>query len=186
MLYTEIMGADTKTQWFAMRATYRREITAKEYLGGKGIEVYVPMTTVVKQIRGIKRKVTQPAISSLIFVCATKEQIQQAKQGVDYLQYITRKLEGRNIPIIIPDDQMERFVSIVQDDTIEKTFFAPGEVNFSQGTKVRVHGGAFDGYEGVYVKRRGKRKNEFMIDFEGVCSLSTVEVTPDLLEVLEK
>lgn len=180
------MCAVNKMQWFAMRATYRREITAKDYLTGKGIEVYVPMVTVVKLIRGLKRKVSQPAISSLIFVCASKEQIQQAKQGVDYLQYITRKLDGRNIPIIIPDDQMERFVSIVQDDTIDKTFFAPGEIDFSKGTKVRVHGGAFDGQEGFYVKRKGKRKNEFVIDFSGVCSLSTVEVTPDLLEVLEK
>lgn len=168
-----------------MRATYRREITAKDYLSGKGIEVYVPMATVVKKIRGIKRKVSQPAISSLIFVCATKEQIQQAKQGVDYLQYITRKLDGRNVPITIPDDQMNQFVNIVQDDTIEKTFFAPGEVNFSEGTKVRVHGGPFDGYEGVYIRRKERGKEEFVIDFTGIFSLSTTSVTPDLLEVLK-
>jgi hypothetical protein len=57
-------------QWFAMRATYKRELVAKEYLEGKGIEVFVPMKREIKTIRGIKRKVTVPAINSLIFVYA--------------------------------------------------------------------------------------------------------------------
>ena len=58
---------DSPYQWFAMRATYKREFTAQEYLIGKGIEVYIPLRREIKVIRGIKRKVTVPAINSLIF-----------------------------------------------------------------------------------------------------------------------
>ena len=72
-------------QWFAMRATYKREFTAQEYLQGKGIEVFVPTRREVRVVRGIKRKLTVPAINSLIFVYAQKEALQQAKFGVDYL-----------------------------------------------------------------------------------------------------
>ena len=74
-------------QWFAMRATYKREFIAQEYLQGKGIEVFLPLKKEIKVIRGIKRKVTVPAINSLIYVKAQKEVLQQAKMGVEYLQY---------------------------------------------------------------------------------------------------
>ena len=151
---------ETPYQWFAMRVTYKREMVAKEYLEGKGIEVFVPLRREIKVIRGIKRKVTVPAINSLIFVYAQKDVLQQAKFGVDYLQYLTRKLDGKNIPIIVPTAQMEQFKKVVEDDTIDKKFFAPGEVNLAAGTKVKVHGGALDGYEGILMKQKGKHPDQ--------------------------
>lgn len=178
------MMNESPFQWFSMRATYKREMVAKEYLEGKGIEVFVPLKTEIKVIRGIKRKVTVPAINSLIFVYAQKEQIQQAKFGVDYLQYLTRKLDGRNIPIIVPDYQMDQFRAVVEDDTIEKSFFAPGEVDLASGTKVKVHGGAFDGYEGILLKVKGKRNKQFFINLEGVAAVSTKIEKLDLIELV--
>lgn len=172
-------------QWFAMRATYKREFTAQEYLQGKGIEVFIPLKREIKVIRGIKRKVTVPAINSLIFVKAQKEVLQQAKMGVEYLQYITRKAEGKNVPIVVPERQMEQFIRVVQDDTIDKTFLSPSEVNLAVGTKVRVHGGAFDGMEGTLVKIKGKRKKQFFIDIEGLVAVNTVIENVELLEVVE-
>lgn len=172
-------------QWFAMRATYKRELTAKEYLQGKGIEVFVPMKRVVREVRGIKRKLTVPAINSLIFVRARKEELQQAKFGIEYLQYLTRKLDGRNIPIIVPNDQMEQFRAVVEDDTIDKTFFAPGEINLAEGTRVRVHGGALDGVEGVLLKIRGRRNKQFILDIEGVLSVNPKLENYHLLEVIK-
>lgn len=172
-------------QWFAMRATYKREFTAQEYLQGKGIEVFIPLKKEIKVIRGIKRKVTVPAINSLIFVKAQKEVLQQAKMGVEYLQYITRKAEGKNVPIVVPERQMEQFIQVVQDDTIDKTFFSPDEVNLAVGTKVKVHGGAFDGMEGTLVKIKGKRKKQFFIDIEGLVAVNTVIENVELLEVVD-
>ncbi len=172
-------------QWFAMRATYKREMVAKEYLEGKGIEVFVPLRREVKVIRGIKRKVTVPAINSLIFVHARKQELQEAKFGVEYLQYLTRKLDGKNVPIIVPDWQMEQFKRVVEDDKVDKTYFAPGDVDMELGTKVRVHGGAFDGMEGVLVKIKGKRKKQFFIELEGLVAVQTVIENLDLIEVVE-
>lgn len=171
-------------QWFAMRATYKREFMAQEYLQGKGIEVYVPMKSEIRVVRGIKRKLRVPAINSLIFVHAVKEDLQQAKFGVEYLQYVTRKADGKNEPIIVPSAQMEAFMQVVQDDTVEKTYFAPGEVDIALGTKVRVHGGAFDGMEGVLVKVKGKRKRQFFIELDGLVAVQTVIENLDLIEVV--
>lgn len=172
-------------QWFAMRATYKREFMAQEYLQSKGIEVFVPMKSEIRVVRGIKRKMRVPAINSLIFVHAVKEELQQAKFGVKYLQYVTRKADGKNEPIIVPYAQMEAFMQVVQDDTIEKTYFAPSEVDMALGTTVRVHGGAFDGMEGVLVKIKGKRKKQFFIELEGLVAVQTVIENLDLIEVVE-
>ena len=172
-------------QWFAMRATYKREMVAKEYLEGKGIEVFVPLRKEIKVIRGIKRKVSVPAINSLIFVYAQKEKLQQVKFGVDYLQYLTRKHDGKNIPIVVPTVQMEQFRRVVEDDTVEKNFFAPGEVDLIEGAKVKVHGGALDGYEGVLVRIPGKRNKQFFLDLEGVVSVNPEIKNYHLLEVVK-
>ena len=170
--------------WFAMRATYKRELVAKEYLASKGIEVFVPMKCEIKVVRGIKRKLTIPAINSLIFVYSTKEALQEAKFGLDYLQYLTRKEDGRNVPIIVPTVQMEQFMNVVQDDTIEKSFFTPSEADLASGTKVKVHGGPFDGYEGTLLKVKGKRTKHFVLDLEGLVAVSTVVKNLDLIEVV--
>ena len=177
--------AESPYQWFAMRATYKREMVAKEYLEGKGIEVFVPLKREVKVVRGIKRKVTVPAINSLIFVYAQKEALQSAKFGVEYLQYLTRKLDGRNVPIIVPDRQMEQFKAVVEDDTIDKIYYAPGELNMAQGKKVRVHGGPMDGVEGVLLKVKGKRAKQFTMEVEGTIAISTNVENYHLVEVVE-
>ena len=170
--------------WFAMRATYKRELIAEEYLRGKGLEVFVPLKSEVKVVRGVKRKIKVPAINSLIFVHAQKEVIQEAKFGVEYLQYLTRKLDGKNIPIVVPDKEMETFMKVVQDDTVEKTFHTPEEVDLAVGTRVKVHGGAFDGMEGVLAKIKGKRKKQFFIEIEGLVAVSTIIENVDLLETI--
>lgn len=177
--------AESPYQWFAMRATYKREFVARDYLASKGIEVFVPMKREIKVVRGIKRKLTVPAINSLIFVYARKEELQQAKFGVEYLQYLTRKLDGQNIPIIVPNRQMEQFRQLVEDDTIDKIYYAPGELNVTQGTKVRVHGGPMDGVEGVLLKVKGKRARQFTMEVEGTIALSTNVENFHLVEVVE-
>ena len=176
---------ETPYQWFAMRATYKREQVAQEYLQSKGIEVFVPMKSEIRVVRGIKRKMRVPAINSLIFVHAVKEELQQAKFGVEYLQYLTSKLDGNNIPIIVPFEQMEQFRKVVEDDTVDKKFFAPGEINLAAGTKVKVHGGGLDGYEGVLVKIPGRRNKQFFLELEGVVSVNPELKNYHLLEVVE-
>jgi transcription antitermination factor NusG len=171
--------------WFAMRATYKREFVAQEYLTGKGFEVFVPLKKVIKVVRGIKRKVTEPAIKGLIFVKGEREALKKAKFGVEYLQYITGRDGGRNVPIIVPERQMEQFIAVVQDAAVDKTFYAPDEVNISSGTKVRVHGGPFDGFEGVLVRVQGKRNKQFFINIDGLVAVNTVVKNVELLEVME-
>ena len=100
--------------WFAMSATFGRELKAKDFLEKEEVECFIPMKYEIIDDRkqGKTRKLI-PAIHNLLFVHTTKERIQALKTGLSYLQYLTKPLDGRNIPIIVPDNQMQQFITVL-------------------------------------------------------------------------
>lgn len=177
---------DSQIVWFAMSAPYRRELKAKEYLQAKGIECFVPMVNALVEKRsGAKIRKQVPAIHNLIFVHTSKNVIQEIKRGVDYLQYRTMPREGKNIPIIIPDRQMQQFIAVTQTTNEELIYMRPEEVNIAKGTRVRVHGGAFDGTEGVFVKIQGKRKPRVVLLIQGVAAVALAEISTEFIEIIK-
>lgn len=177
---------DSQIVWFAMSAPYRRELKAKEYLQAKGIECFVPMVNALVEKRsGAKIRKQVPAIHNLIFVHTSKNVIQEIKRGVDYLQYRTMPREGKNIPIIIPDRQMQQFIAVTQTTNEELIYMRPEEVNIAKGTRVRVHGGAFDGTEGVFVKIQGKRKPRVVLLIQGVAAVALAEINTEFIEIIK-
>lgn len=176
---------EDKTLWFAMSAPYRRELKARDFLTARGIENFVPMTKTVVEKRGRKQKVLVPAIHNLIFVHTTKEIIKSVKQGADFLQYRTRPINGKNIPITVPDREMELFMSFTQERIDEISYLSADEIELEKGTKVRIHGGSFDGLEGLFVKIKGKRRRRVVVLIEGLAAVAiNAEISPDLIEVL--
>lgn len=168
-----------------MSAPYRREMKAKEQLSALGIEVFVPMTKAVVERRGTKKRETVPAIHNLLFVRTTKEQIKEIKRGIGYLQYRTRPCNGKNAPIIVPDKEMEQFISITNARMEEVTYLQIDEIDLKKGARVRIHGGSFDGTEGIFVKIKGKRNRRVVVLIEGVAAVAiNTEISPDLIEVI--
>ena len=47
--------------------------------------------------------------------------------------------------IIVPEEQMRRFIAVTGTYDEQLMFFKPEELNLSKGTKVRVRGGDFEG-----------------------------------------
>lgn len=183
---TESTDKDSIVSWFAMSAPYRRELKAMDYLQSKGIECFVPMiNAIVEKRNGIKQRRQVPAIHNLIFVHSSKAVIQELKRGVDFLQYRTTPKNGKNTPIIVPDKQMQQFMAVTQAANDELTYLRPEEVNISQGTKVRLHGGAFDGTEGIFVKVRGKRNRRVVLLIEGVAAVAMAEISTKFIEVIK-
>ena len=183
---TESTDKDSIVSWFAMSAPYRRELKAMDYLQSKGIECFVPMiNAIVEKRNGIKQRRQVPAIHNLIFVHSSKAVIQELKRGVDFLQYRTTPKNGKNIPIIVPDKQMQQFMAVTQAANDGLTYLRPEEVNISQGTKVRLHGGAFDGTEGIFVKVRGKRNRRVVLLIEGVAAVAMAEISTNFIEVIK-
>ncbi|MBO5864564.1 MAG: UpxY family transcription antiterminator [Bacteroidaceae bacterium] len=179
------MGKENTTLWFAMSAPYRRELIAKEFLDQKGIDCFVPMKEALVERRGgVKRRQMIPAIHNLIFVHTTKETIKDLKQGVNFLQYCTRPQNGKNVPITVPEQQMQQFIAITNSKNENLTYLRPEEVDIKKGTKVRVHGGVFDGTEGYFVKLQGKRSRRVVMLIEGITAVALTEISTDFIEVL--
>lgn len=177
---------DDKIAWFAMSAPYRRELKAKERLAAMGIETFVPMTKAIVERRGTKRCEAVPAIHNLIFAHTSKENIKQAKQNIEYLQYRTYPFEGKNKPITVPDKDMKQFIAITNARMEDITYLRPDEIDIKKGTKVRIHGGEFNGTEGIFVKLKGKRNRRVVVLIEGVAAIAiNAELSPDIIEVIK-
>lgn len=176
-------------QWYAMRVTYRRELQVKNMiddLGIEGVRTFVPLRRVIKLTRrGAKSTVNEPAVHNLLFVKAQREWLQHFKLRVPHLQYMTMRRMGRNEPIVVPDVDMDRFIALSLAAGDDATYFVPGEVDLSRGTRVRLHGGLLDGMEATYVKLAGKRNRRVVVEIQNVISVATATVSPDFIEVLK-
>lgn len=180
---TKMSAATTKEElrWWAMSAVYNRSMKVKQMLDGWGVENFVPMKTVVRTYAGRKTRQRIPAISNLIFVRASEERVQEVKERTRILQYLCMRQDGRNRRIIVPDDDMVAFQRVAGAEE-EILYFRPEEIDFERSDRVRIHGGDFDGVEGVFVKVQGKRNKMVVVTIPTLVSVATLTFAPELLE----
>ena len=163
--------------WFAMRATYGRNLMAQRALEMGEIESFVPMRKrTVKVGRRVKTDMV-PVVRDLIFVLGERDAVQEAKSRIPYLHYIVRPSEGKNIPVEVPEEQMNAFIAVCKemDDNVE--LLSGEEVHFEVGEKVEVTNGSFRGHQGLLVKIEGKRSKRFVVAIEGVVAAVVSGIT---------
>ena len=181
-----LMTASEDIVWFAMSATFGRELKARDFLDKNGVECFIPMKyqMLVDKKQGKVRKLV-PAISNLLFVHTTKERIQTLKSSVDYLQYLTMPIAGKNVPIIVPEYQMQPFIAVCETHDERLVYLSPDEINLEKGTPVRIVGSSFDGVEGTFIKMEGKRKHHVAVLVPGIAAVVIVDISHGCLKVLE-
>ena len=174
---------DKETEvWFAMRATYRRELEAMHLLEKANLGCFIPMLYKISIRRGRKVRALVPVIRNLVFVHARPSEVQRFKSQITYLQYITDTRSGRKI--VIPDHDMQRFIAVAGTYNDHLLYFQPEELNLSKGTKVRITGGDFEGQEGVFLKVKGARDRRVVIAIQGIIAVAMATIHPDLIEVI--
>ncbi len=175
---------DKETEvWFAMRATYRRELEAMHLLEKANFGCFIPMQYKISIRRGRKVRALVPVIRNLVFVHARPSEVQRFKSQITYLQYITDTRSGQKI--IIPDHDMQRFIAVAGTYNDHLLYFQPEELNLSKGTKVRITGGDFEGQEGVFLKVKGARDRRVVIAIQGIIAVAIATIHPDLIEVIK-
>ena len=177
-------SADVK--WFAMRATYGRNLMAQRLLEMQKIESFVPMQKRTSKVGSrIKTKLV-PIVRDLIFVFGKRDTIQDIKGKIPYLHYITRPTTGgRNIPIEVPIEQMQEFIAICNDAESNIEFLSGEEVNFQVGEYVRICQGSLKGRKGMLVKIDGKRTKRFVVAIDGVLAVSVSGIKATDIEHIE-
>ena len=129
---------------------------------------------VVRKERRLRKLV--PAVHNLVFVRSTRERMDEIKNepGMNIpIRYIMDR-ETRQ-PIVIPDSQMRSFIAV--SGTYDQAVLY---LNLSQGTRVRITGGIFEGVEGVFVRVRHDRR--VVVNIEGVMAVATTFVHASLVE----
>lgn len=178
------MFFNEKLQWFAMRATYCRELEAKRLLDQEGVGNFVPMRYVVRVVKRRKKRELAPVVHNLIFVHAGQHRIQELKKAIPFLQYMIDSRSGEKI--IVPDVQMREFIAVAGTYDEHLLFFRPEEINPARGTPVRIIGGDFAGYEGIFIKVKGARDRRVVICIQGIIAMAMATISPDLIEVIEE
>lgn len=180
--------ATEESAWFAMRATYSRNLYAQQRLRelAPSIEAFIPMRQVIRTRNARKVREAVPVIRDLIFVHACPTELQRVKREIPYLIYITEPRDERNIPVTVPEEEMRRFIAVTRRADEHVTFWTPDEIDPTRdGTKVRIHGGVFDGLEGVLKKVAGFRSKRVVIAIRNIIAAALGDIRADLLEVID-
>ena len=179
---------DDAVQWYAMRA-YKNELRAEDVIRTiPSLECFVAKRYELRTYHGKKLRKLVPLIPSLVFVRGTKFDIQHLKQRHQFFQYIGSSFGNERFrPLIVPDKQMEDFIRISGEYEADVQYMSPSEVALIKGSRVRIIGGVFDGVEGVLLYDKAKNSGRVVVSLpESLGSISTAEISPDLLEMVEE
>lgn len=170
-----------RPRWWAMSAVYNRSLRARTELEALGAEVFIPMRYVLRTAAGRKQRLLTPAVHNLLFVRATATGIRAAKARLPYLQYLVRRTDGHASPVVVPDDCMADFIAVASTCADDLIYLSPEEIRLTQGERVRIHGGPFDGASGIFCRIAGKRDRRFVVRLDGIMGVA-VTVRPEFLE----
>ncbi len=176
---------EDEKHWFVMRDLKRANAKLpayKQFMESK-IEVFTPMHTILKTVKGRQRKVQEPFIRDLLFVHDTRGKIDPIVEVTPTLQYRYERGKGYKVPMVVRDADMNRFIMAVSTSK-STTYFTPNELNPSMiGRSVRITGGTLEGYTGKLLKISGSRAKRILVQLEGILAAG-VEVDTQYLEVL--
>lgn len=176
--------------WFAMRVTYGRQLKVSEELKKYGVEHFLPMKHVNKKEHGHVKTKTVPAVSNLIFIHDTMNNITELKHQYGYvstLRYMVKySLAHPEFPhkiVTIGECQMEQFMRVCQTDLSQITYLTAEELQHHTQAHVVITSGPFKGVHGVI--KRVKKNKCVVIELEGVAGVAINFVPKNFIMVEE-
>ena len=175
--------------WYALRTTYGREKKAYDYLVAKGVSAFYPTIQVMKEIRGLRKVVTESRLPNIFFAFGTEEEIKSYvydNVNLPYLRFYYRHMhEGARItksPLIVPQNQIEG-LKIICESEADDILYVPEEVQkFKEGQMVRVIDGKFKGVTGRVARYQGQQRVAIIID--GGFTMATAYLPTAFLEYI--
>lgn len=165
----------TQTRWYVLRATYARELKVRDQINDHGLRSFIPMMW--------KDKKLVPAITGLVFVNATREQIDRYIRsfGDDRpVNYYWDRTANR--PLTVPDKAMEDFISVASTMDPDLIYLTEISDKLREGQKVIVKEGPFKGVEGKVVRIRKSRR--IMVEIPGMLAVASTYVEMGNVEII--
>ena len=171
-------------KWYVLSTIFRRELKVQDDMRHYGIECYIPMTYEVRMRRGRKQRLLMPAVRNLIFAHDTEEGLKEYIKGTREVIYFRKRINGnQREPMSVSDHEMENFIRLTEHVEQNMIYFAPGEIKFHVGDKIKIHGGVFDGVEGILVRLPGKRSKSLVVSIPSVMDVA-VTLQPEVIELI--
>ena len=151
--------------WKVLYVNSRAESKVAERLTLKGLEVFCPMRTEIRQWSDRKRKVREPYFRSYVFVRVDKEMCLKTLQtpGVVGFVYWLQK------PAVIREQEMQEVIGFFDVHDAKKIDCE----SFEPGQNVRINEGALKEKEGI-VLRQSKHKVVLQIQQLGIALTAEV------------
>ena len=171
--------------WFALRATYSRELKIRDQLSERGVRTFVPM---VWRRSRVKPGMTQtkklvPAISSICFVYSTRAEIDEYIRSFGDARPVNYYWDRtKNAPLVVPEKAMEDFITVASSMDEELVYITEISPKLKEGQAVRVKEGPFKGVEGKVV--RIKKSRRILVELPGMLAVATTFVDPSYLEIV--
>ena len=184
-------------QWFVLRVSYGRIIKAKAFVEAKGLECYVPLRYKEVRKQGKKRIITEPLISSFVFVHASAEQVEilihdnkvvtnESRALLSY--YFDHTIHrqdylNKNPPLTIQDEAMNNFVRLTSIKNPHIIHVTSNNIQFKLGDHVIVTEGEFKGIRGRVARMAGQQR--VVVELFDGCLVATAYVPKEMMNTFK-
>lgn len=186
---------DANKQWFVLRVSYGRIIKAKAFIEAKGLECYVPMRYKEVRKQGKKQIITEPLLSSFLFVYATAEQVETllhdnnvvANESRALLSYYFDHTIHRqdnpdyNPPLTIREKAMNNFIKLTSIKNPHIIPVTSNNIQFKMGDYVVVTEGEFKGVHGRVARIAGQQR--VIVELFDGCLVATAYVPKEAMNI---
>ena len=188
-----VLGANR--QWFVLRVTYGRIIKAKAFIEAKGLECYVPLQYKEVRKHGKKRIITEPLISSFVFVHASAEQVDSLLHDKSIKALENRALLSfyydhtshcenaptKNPPLIIADTAMDNFIRLTSIHNPHIIPVTSENIKYKLGDEVVITEGEFKYIRGRVTRIAGQQR--VVVELFDGCLVATAYIPKEAMKI---
>ena len=168
--------------WYALRATYSRELKVQTLLNERGVRTFVPMMWRSNAVNGQQQKKLVPAVSNLCFAYASKDQLDEFIRSfgdASPVHYYWDRTAGR--ALTVPEKAMEDFITVASSLDEDLIYLTEISEKLREGQTVEVIDGPFKGIKGKIV--RIKKNRRVLVELPGFLAVTTNYLSPQQLKV---
>lgn len=175
----------SEARWFVLGSLKRnQELKIRDELRRDNLECFVPLRYEVKTIKGHRERTMVPALSGLMFIKGTLEDLKEALKFRKHGLFLRKStFTNKEEYLTVSDHDMQNFIAVTEKAGEKITYYSPDEIQLRPGDKIRVSGGLYDGREGIIMRVKGKRRKQLVVSIPGIL-IASVEMEPELVQLV--
>lgn len=178
------MKIEEDYKWYCIGCfSTAKELKVRDDARNYGLEAFVPLAYSIKTVKKQKQRTLVPAISGLLFVKGTEDEVKDYVANAHFVVYMKKSTYSKGEDYLtVANKDMETFIAATENNEQHITYYRPDEIKLQPGDQIRVKGGLYDGKEGVVMRIKGKRNKHLVVQIPGIL-IAAIEMSPELVEL---